>query len=52
MTKTKTGLKVFTTILDKVYNVGNSGSEGFKKDMKIIFDDFLPRWNYTAVPTQ
>lgn len=49
-TKTRTGLKVFTTILDKVYHVGNKASEEFKNNMKIIFDDFLPRWNYRTVP--
>ena len=49
-TKTKTGLKVVTTILDKVYKTGRKVAENFKKNMKLLFDDFLPQWNYRAVP--
>jgi hypothetical protein len=25
-------------------------AEGFKANMKIVFDEFLPQWNYTAKP--
>jgi hypothetical protein len=48
--KTKTGLKVFATILDGVYETGRKVTEEFKENMKIMFDDYLPQWNYTAVP--
>jgi Rhodopirellula transposase DDE domain len=48
--KTKTGLKVFATILDGVYEIGRKVTEEFKESMKIVFDDYLPEWNYTAVP--
>ena len=48
--KTKTGLKVFTTILDKVYQTGRKVSQEFKSSMKIVFDSYLPKWNYTAKP--
>jgi hypothetical protein len=47
-TTTRTGLKVFTTILDKPYQTGRKVAENFKSTMKIIFDRRLPRWNYTA----
>jgi len=47
---TKTGLKVFTTILDKIYQTGRKVSEEFKENMQIVFDEFLLRWNYTAKP--
>lgn len=47
---TKTGLKVFTTIIDQTYKTGNKVAEGFKETMEIFFDDFLPQWNYTAKP--
>ncbi|MEA5465836.1 ISAzo13 family transposase [Leptothoe sp. PORK10 BA2] len=47
---TRTGLNVFTTILDKTYQTGRKVAEGFKSNMKIVFDDFLPQWNYTAKP--
>jgi len=49
-TNTKTGLEVFTTILDGVYEVGRKVTKEFKETMKILFDQYLPKWNYTAVP--
>lgn len=47
---TRTGLSVFTTILDKTYRIGRKVAEDFKSNMKIVFDEFLPQWNYTAIP--
>jgi len=44
-------LKVFVRISDKIYEPGKKSSEGFKENMKIVFDDYLPKWNYTAVPS-
>jgi hypothetical protein len=49
-TTTRTGLQVTVDILDKAYEVGRKCAKGFKKTMKIVFDDFLPRWNYRAAP--
>ncbi len=37
-------------LIDKVYQVGHKVVEGFKENMKIVFDDNLAKWNYTAVP--
>ena len=50
--KTQTGLKVFTTVLDKVYQTGRQVTEEFKQMMEIVFDDYLPQWNYTAKPSR
>jgi Rhodopirellula transposase DDE domain len=49
-TSTSTGLKVFSTIKDKVYAVARKVSENFKKNMEIVFDDYLGKWNYKAIP--
>jgi Rhodopirellula transposase DDE domain len=49
-TKTTTGLGVTVRILDKVYETGRQCTADFKQNMKIIFDDHLPKWNYRAVP--
>jgi hypothetical protein len=49
-TTTRTGLKVFTTILDKTYQKGRKVAADFKTNMKIVFDELLPQWNYTAKP--
>jgi len=45
-TTTRTGLKVFTTILDTPYQLGRKIAEDFKLNMEIVFDSVLPRWNY------
>lgn len=48
--KTKKGLTVFSTILEGVYETGRKVTQEFKETMEIIFDEYLPQWNYTAVP--
>lgn len=45
---TKTGLKVFATVIDKVYETGKKATEEMKKNIHIVFEPFLPQWNYTA----
>ncbi len=44
--ETTTGLKVKVSILEKVYETGRKYAAGFKKTMKIVFDKYLPKWNY------
>jgi hypothetical protein len=51
-TKTSTGLKVTVQIIDKVYALRRKVADDFKETMKIVFDDYLPQWNYTAVPNR
>lgn len=50
-TKTRTGLSVVTNIVDKIYETGRKVVAGFKKTMRIFFDNVLPRFNYRAIPT-
>ena len=50
-THTKTGLSVVVNVSDKIYETGRKVAKGFKETMKIIFDEYLPKWNYRAVPT-
>jgi len=50
--KTQTGLKVFVAILDQVYETGRKVTQEFKQTMEIVFDDYLPQWNYTAKPQE
>lgn len=47
---TKTGLKIIASIFNKVYQTGRKVADGFKESMKILFDEHLGRWNYTAIP--
>jgi hypothetical protein len=49
-TKTTSGLRVTVRLLDKVYQTGRKYAADFKHNMKIVFDDHLPKWNYRAVP--
>ena len=49
-TKTSTGLKVVTNILNKTFETGRKVANDFKDNMRIQFDELLPQWNYKAVP--
>lgn len=48
--KTTTGLGVTVRMLDTVYETGRKYAAGFKHHKPIVFDDWLPRWNYRAIP--
>ena len=49
-TSTKTGLRVIVNLIDKVYDKGRQVMDGFKENLPIIFDEYLPKWNYRAIP--
>jgi hypothetical protein len=49
-TTTKTGLKVKAHIVKKIYQTGRKYSDNFKETMRIVLDDYLGQWNYTAIP--
>jgi hypothetical protein len=49
-TKTSKGLKVFVKVIEKIYKTGRKVAVDFKQTMRIVFDDFLPAWNYRAIP--
>ena len=50
-TETTQGLKVIVRVMDKIYETGRKYAKDFKKTMTIQFDQYLPKWNYTAIPT-
>jgi len=45
-TTTKTGFSVKAYINRKVYQTGKKASENFIKTMPVIFNEYLPKWNY------
>lgn len=49
-TTTTKGLHVTVRIVDKLFETGRKVADDFKETMHIVFDEFLPLWNYTAVP--
>ncbi len=50
-THTRQGLQVTVQILDKIYQTRRKVAKDFKETMRIVFDELLPKWNYTAVPS-
>ena len=44
------GLKVTVDILAGVCETGKKCATDFLENMRIVFDDHLPRWNYRALP--
>ena len=49
-TRTETGLRATVDILAGDYPTGEKCPAGYKKTMRIVFDEELPQWNYRAVP--
>lgn len=49
-TTTSTGLTVSVAVIDKVYQTGRQATDTFKQHLPILFDDYLPSWNYRAIP--
>jgi hypothetical protein len=49
-TTTKNGFSVKVNINDKIYSTGKKASTEFLENSEIIFDEFLPRWNYSFKP--
>ncbi|MCT7950703.1 ISAzo13 family transposase [Ancylothrix sp. C2] len=49
-TQPKMGLSVAVNILKKVYKTGRKVADNFQNTMQIVFDQYLPKWNYRAVP--
>ena len=50
--KTSKGFSVVVNVMDKTYETGKKVKDGFKENMKIIFDKVLPKWNYRVVPEE
>lgn len=49
-TQTQTGLRVTVQVIDKIYQTGRTVADEFKQNMPILFDEYLPKWNYRAIP--
>jgi hypothetical protein len=49
-TTTQTGLEVKAHIIGKIYKTGRKYADNFKETMRIIFDNYLGKWNYRAIP--
>lgn len=50
-TRTQTGLRVTTSILNQVFETGRKVAANFQKTCRILRDELLPKWNDRALPT-
>lgn len=49
-TTTATGLAVTVAVFNKIYQTNRKVSKTFRDEMSILFDEYLPKWNYRAKP--
>jgi hypothetical protein len=47
---TSTGLRTTVNVIRKVFETGRTLADEVKRNLKIVFDEMLPKWNYTAIP--
>ena len=47
---TSTGLKTTVNVIRRLYETGRNVTDEIKYNLKIVFDDLLPKWNYRAIP--
>ena len=47
---TSTGLKTTVNVVRRFYETGRNATDEIKRNLKIVFDDLLPKWNYRAIP--
>jgi DDE family transposase len=47
---TKTGFAVSVSLLNKVYTTGRKVAANVKEQMRVVFDETLPQWNYRVLP--
>ena len=49
-TSTRQGLTATVHLLNGEYPTGQKAPKNYKNDMRIVFDEELPKWNYRAIP--
>ena len=49
-TTTETGLDVFTTLTDKIYEKGQEPPKGGMESLSLIRNTTCPQWNYEICP--
>ncbi len=51
-TTTTKGLTVVSAIINKTFEIGRKVADDSRENMTIKFDDYLPNWNYVAIPSE
>ncbi len=47
---TSTGLKTTVNVIRRSYESGRTATDEIKQQLRIKYDELLPKWNYTAAP--
>jgi hypothetical protein len=47
---TSTGLRTTVNVIRRCYEAGRNATEEMKQQLRLNYDDLLPRWNYIAEP--
>jgi len=47
---TATGLTTTVNVIHRAYSIGRNATDEMKENLRLIFDDFLPNWNYRTAP--
>ena len=49
-TSTRTGLRATVHVIRRAYETGQKLTEELKSQLRIMYDDVLPKWNYRTTP--
>jgi len=47
---TSTGLKTTVNVIRRIYETGRNATDEIRQNLKIVYDELLPKWNYRAIP--
>ena len=48
--KTRTGLRTTVGVIKRAFETGRNATREMKENLKIVYDELLPKWNYVANP--
>jgi len=49
---TRTGLRTTVNVINRLYETGEKATDEMKANLRTIFDDVIPRWNYRFSPIE
>jgi len=47
---TTTGLRTTVNVIRRLYETNRNATEEMKQELRIRYDELMPRWNYVATP--
>ena len=48
---TQSGLRTTVNVMNKLFEIGQKATDEIKDALRTVFDKLLPKWNYTAIPS-